>query len=484
MMQNLPNNVKVGNLTANFWLLFAFVGGAALRFLRLGSKSLWFDEAHGYNVSQAGFDAFWNRGIEPVHPPLFFLLLAQWSKLGSSEFVLRSFSVLLSLFALFFIYKLCCELFARPVAITVVLLVAFNPVMVWYAQELRNYALLLFCATLSTLALYYAVQKEGSLRQIGWFAVFVISAAAMAYTHYGALFFVYFQLVFVLIVVAFKRLKLQAIPYWLVGITLSVLLYLPWVNSRVGSTFYRRLLEGRRVAFFPILYRPLFGTTTSTLDLITSATPIIIALFILAPVVVYFVCRNPRFQSWLTGVSQQAWLRWLIVFAYVIVLLLFVIPRGFSIKRHMVVFIPFFLMPIGLLWPMAKANSRVIGLLIGLSLLGSLYNIYFVPKAEWGDITKAIAEQYQPGDAIILNPRYLIHPSSFYSGDDVRYLSMNEQDLQSILTSDGLGGYERIWYIEQPGSTDLMAPLRQTVFAELTILDQFGYTRTDLYLLE
>ena len=68
-------NEQAGPFSLRSWLLITLAGGLFLRLFRLGSKSLWFDEAHGYNVAQQGVGAFWNQGIEPVHPPLFFHLL-------------------------------------------------------------------------------------------------------------------------------------------------------------------------------------------------------------------------------------------------------------------------------------------------------------------------------------------------------------------------------------------------------------------------
>ena len=484
MIQDLPNDRATESARDTFWLIAIFVGGAIVRFLNLGGKSLWFDEAHGYNVAQAGFDAFWNRGIEPVHPPLFFLLLGYWSELGDSEFVLRSSSVILSLLSLYLIYRLFRGLFGQSVAITVLLLFAFNPLIIWYSQELRNYALLLFFAALSTSALVYAVENQKWARKLIWFGIFTLSSAGLAYTHYGAIFFVYFQLVFLFVLIGFKKISFSSLAYWISGIALGVLLYLPWVNSRVGSAFYNRLLEGQRVAFFPILYRPILPSGSSILDLITAGAPFIIGLFIFAPILAYFICRNQRFQNWLAHIANQGWFRWLVATAFLLVLLIFIIPRGFSVKRHLVVFIPFFLIPIGLLWPFKQNNFRFLVVFASVSLIGSFYNIYFVPKTEWGEMHELIGDRYLPGDAIVLNPRYLVHPSSFYSAEDVRYLNLNLTDLEVILTDDDVDGYERIWYIEQPGSTDLIESLNKTVFEEFRLIESFEYTRTDVYLLE
>ena len=469
--------------TFRYPLILILSVGAFLRLLRLGSKSLWFDEAHGFNIAQAGMDAFWNQGIEPVHPPLFFFLLELWSKLGTSEFTLRLLSALFSILALWLIYTFCLKLFDRPVALTISLLFALNPIIIWYAQELRNYSLLLILAAISSLALVNLVQSDHRLSQIGSFTLFVLATAGLAYTHYGAMFFLLFQITLVVLLTATKKLPLKSIWLWLIGFAFAIGLYYPWLTSPVGSSFYRRLFSGQRVANFPILYRPLPGFETPILELVQTAFPILVALVLLAPAALFFVARSPAVQNLVSQLAAKKSVRITVYTLLCLAIIAFVIPRAFTVKRHLVVFVPFALIPIGLMWPFRGKNIRWILPVLALSLVGSLINIFLVPKTDWRTLSAEIVSQARPGDVILINPSYLIHPSSFYVSEAVEHGPTSYSQQIEILTAENIADYNRIWYIEQPINSDHQQNVQDGAFSQLEVISTSNFFRTDLYLL-
>ncbi len=483
MQNNEAMNEHANPLSMRVWLLFALSGGLLLRLLRLGSKSLWFDEAHGFNVAQQGMADFWNRGIEPVHPPFFFFLLDYWSRLGTSEFSLRLLSAISSFLALVLFFFICKKLFNYRVALTVTLLSAVNPLLIWYAQELRNYSLMLLLGTISSLAILMTVTSKSTLQKVAWFVLFALATAGLAYTHYGTMFFFYFQLAGLLMLMGIKKLPNQAISVWIAGMMAALAIYWPWLRSPVGSAFYERLFSGQRVANFPILYRPLPGFSTPILDLIQTLAPLLILLVTILPGAIYLLSHSDRVQQLVTRLGQQPWIRMAVYALLCLIIIAFTIPRAFTVKRHLVVFIPFLLIPIGLLWPTSAKNLRWLAPILILSIIGSMVNIFAVPKTEWNEIAAHIIEQAAPNDVVIINPRYLIHPTSFYAGEQIEYLNQNFSNLEQILTSDDLGGYERVWYIEQPINNDTNLDLKQLMFDAFQVQDKKAYYRADLYLM-
>ncbi len=133
--------------------------GVGLRLHGLGVHSLWFDETASLAVATADDPLLMLRGDR--HPPLFFLLLRGWrSVVGDADAALRLLPALLGIASLFGLHAVARRLLPRDAALLATALFAVAPYQVWWAQELRMYALL----ELGTvLALLGAVAPAGRL---------------------------------------------------------------------------------------------------------------------------------------------------------------------------------------------------------------------------------------------------------------------------------------------------------------------------------
>ena len=99
--------------------------------------------------SRGGFgDAMEAVGYSESAPPLYYALAWVWTQLtGTGEFGLRSLSALAGVATVPVAYLLGAELRGRRAGIVAAALVAVNPMLLWYSQEARGYALFaLLCA--------------------------------------------------------------------------------------------------------------------------------------------------------------------------------------------------------------------------------------------------------------------------------------------------------------------------------------------------
>lgn len=122
-------------------------------------------------------------------PPLYYLLAWVWAHVFDySEAGVRSLSAVFGVATVWLVY-LCARAIAggRAGAIAA-LLAACNPLLVWYSQEARSYALLAFFGALTFYLAATAVDSEdqGARRSWGW----TIAAVLALCTHYFAVFFV------------------------------------------------------------------------------------------------------------------------------------------------------------------------------------------------------------------------------------------------------------------------------------------------------
>src|ERR1700749_4554319 len=149
-----------------FWIVTALtVLAAVLRFATLGVQSYHHDEVvTASRVLRAGFGhamhQVWAGGSTP---PGFYALAWVWTQLvGTGEFGLRSISAAAGVASVPVAYLIGVELRGRRAGLWAAALVAVNPMMLWYSQEARAYALVALFGALSVL--YWLRAERGGPR--------------------------------------------------------------------------------------------------------------------------------------------------------------------------------------------------------------------------------------------------------------------------------------------------------------------------------
>ncbi len=184
-----------------FWIVAGLTALAtAVRFATLGLQSYHHDEVVTATRILPG--SFWQAmdavGYSESAPPLYYALAWLWTQVvGTGEFGLRSFSALAGVATVPVAYWIGVALRGRRTGIAAAALVAVNPMLVWYSQEARAYALFALLATLSFLYFLRALAdvpdlegqkrhlRDGTSREVVLWGVF--SGLALA-THYFAFF--------------------------------------------------------------------------------------------------------------------------------------------------------------------------------------------------------------------------------------------------------------------------------------------------------
>jgi mannosyltransferase len=162
--------------------------GALIRFSTLAQQSYWFDEVVTVDIVRKPFTSMFGdiSRIEST-PPLYYIFAWLWTRLvGDGEFALRSLSAVFGTLAIPVAYAAGTTLSSRRAGLVAAALCAASPLLVWYSQEARSYALFAFLSALSLLAFARALREPSSPRLALWACV----ASLALTTHYFALFIV------------------------------------------------------------------------------------------------------------------------------------------------------------------------------------------------------------------------------------------------------------------------------------------------------
>ncbi len=201
-------------------LILAFV----LRLITL-NQSFWLDEAISALTAQKPFLYQWTGITGDFQPPLFYLILHFFLKLGiTSEWFLRIPSVVFGVLTVFVAFQFTHELFDRKTALLASILLATSQFHVYYSQELRMYSLL---ALLSLISMWMFFKKKWI-----WFSLTNIFGLYTSYI-YGLIFI---PQLFWLLFDFLPRWKTRSsnrnvLKKWLISLLISLIFFVPWLPN-------------------------------------------------------------------------------------------------------------------------------------------------------------------------------------------------------------------------------------------------------------
>lgn len=221
------------NRSRAFWLVAGLTTlGAVLRFATLEVQAYHHDEiVTASRVLRVGFGHAMDAvGFSESAPPLYYALAWVWTQVfGTGEVGLRSLSAAAGVATIPVAYFIGRELRGSRTGLLAAALVAVNPMLVWYSQEARAYALLgLFCA-LSLLFCVRALEGEGRDEKRDSVLWGVFSALALA-THYFAV----FPLIAELLLLWRRRGRAMLPGLWILGATAALLAPLAYRQMSYG----------------------------------------------------------------------------------------------------------------------------------------------------------------------------------------------------------------------------------------------------------
>ena len=209
------------------WIaIVAVIAGTALR---LWTRSpMWLDEALTANIAAAGLGDLVENLRRDGAPPLFYALLAVWTRVaGDGDAAVRLLSAVFSVATLPLAYRMGRRRGGAVAGIAVLVLVATSPFAFRYATEARMYSLVALLVSAGWLALANALEKP----TVPWLAATGVCAGALLLTHYWG-FYLVGSAVVALVVVAWRgppQRRASAVRAAIALVIGSVVLFAPWV---------------------------------------------------------------------------------------------------------------------------------------------------------------------------------------------------------------------------------------------------------------
>lgn len=423
-----------------------------LRLPWLSAQSIAFDESFSLAVGQADWPTLFQVILsDGVHPPLFYVIhkgaLTLW---GAAPFGQRFLAALFSIVGVPLIYWAGRLIFNRRVALLAALLLALDPLHVWFAQEARMYSLLGALAIIS-LAVFWQAMRTGRRRY--WAALAIVNSFIFGLHYFGFLIPVS-QLAF--IIATFRQNHRQLRP-WAITQVAAFLPLLPWLIAtalRETQSFGIGFLESPVPLDVPLTLWN-FTTGWSTYFL----WPVSILALVLFAVASINGLRGgqPSFRF-----SQLLLIFW--VFLPLILVWIISQRRAFYADRYLSFIIPglMLLVAFGAVRIRSKPwrNLLIAGLIIasGYGLLNTRFDPTFY-KDNWRDTVTYLEQHSRPGDIILIYNSHLQIPFTYHYQGDLPYQPITRlQDNQPIepLTA----GHRRAWVLYHYGRRPTHYPMQ------------------------
>lgn len=201
---------------------FILVIGLILRLISL-DQSLWLDEAISVLATQdfSFLGMITEYAKADFHPPLFFIILWLWSKVfGISEIAVRIPSVIFGVLTVYVVYLIGKKLHSKTLGLFSALLLAINPLHVYYSQEARMYALAALAVSLNIFLLIKLIKGEKvNLILLITSNILVLASDYVAYLIFPA------QLIFLLVLKQKEILRI-----WVIAILVAGLAMILWIQ--------------------------------------------------------------------------------------------------------------------------------------------------------------------------------------------------------------------------------------------------------------
>lgn len=457
-------------------LLLAF----ALRVFHLGANAIWWDESLSLYRATRDLPTILANTIQiqtilttDLQPPLYFLILHFLvPAFGISEFALRFLSVVANVGSVALLYALGCRWFSRTIGLIAAFLGAMSPFWVWYSQEARPYALVLFWSLLAMYALANALERretqpnsEGSVRALQrprstsskWFFVYVLAAIAALYTNYYAVFLFPFHVFYIFLqTCSLKKTFLPVLP------AVSAIFLLPIIQRGAAGN----VNSGPSFVPLDIILRDLVhsfsvGITAEPSQLFWLDVAML-ALFFIGIVLPISNLQLPTSNSSITSYPLRFMLLAFLLLPTLIIFLASYLRPLYQNSRYLIAWSPAWYLGIGLginfLSRLSRYFAPIAFLVFLIGALISLNNLYFNPRYAKDDHrawAESLRERARAGDYLILDSPHTEELFNYYARGIVPYATLPfladsgamGYDADRVAIHDALALNRRVWFL-------------------------------------
>lgn len=401
-----------------------------LRLYRIEAQSLWVDEVVTWHAAQVPIaDLLQVRNYYAMAHSLYFALMHMVLLVSDSEFALRLPSALFGAFSIPLLYLVGERWLSRGTGLVAAVLLAVSPLHLYYSQEARPYAVVVFFILFAMVCLEAMVREPGRTR---WRVGFVASSAAALLSHPVALAFVPASVLYAALIASrasLRRLRgtFAALLVIIVGLQTVVL---PRVHANHPAEPF-----GLAIAYTGWTFATGFSLGPSIREL-HAPDPVQVALAHAPVVALGLLVFGGLAVSGVVRVWSERRRIAAVVAAWLLLPVLFVVFGSLATHhpfnvRYVLPAFPAFLLLVGfgvLTLPKGLWRGGAWALVLGLSA-ASILNYHADPRYQREDYRSAVGalrDLARPGDVVVVSAPYTAIMLDYYNPGPVAVVPFYE----------------------------------------------------------
>lgn len=385
-------------LKENKLLLLILLLASFLRLYQLDFQSVWLDEVHTMiesnpELTYAEFDyiVFFREGMGHFY---FLTVRILQEIFGISSFIVRLYSAVIGIAAVYSIYTLGRTLFSKNAGLIAAILLTVNSFIIFYSQEARPYMLLVFTVILSFNALVHFIRKP-NIKNAVWYG---FTIGLIVNSHFVGLSTIFSQyvLLFFFFIITERKQKLNFLKVGFISFVVALLLSWNTKEIFMKMTGYKSgwlTLPGKDG--FTLIFYDLFGST----EMLT---------FIFSTMIVYFLIKvfNEKEIEYNVNsiIESKLIFSSLILFSWIFLPILLPIIKSYTsesmiFNRYFICLIPALLLVIAIGIDSIKAKVVKIAIVVVIVSF-SLTDIFFIKdyyhrvnKTQFREISEKVKER-------------------------------------------------------------------------------------------
>lgn len=374
--------------------------------------NVWIDEIHTLNTIKGPLANTLVRAIDfEMQPPLYFIIMNLWARMGSSVFFLRSFSILCTVLSIWLASRISQSLFSEPHRGWLALAVAVNPYAIWAATEIRLYAFLVLisAALLWTFVHGFLADGPTAKGKRKWFFAFSVLAI---YTQYYAAFLLAALFIGLLVMKRWKAAK--KLGGWLALTAVSALPLLVAAEEQITQRQPYMAVDNGLLNYLSVATRFL------RYPLRLEWMPSTFYMIVYAACAAGLLALITRYRRDLNDGLRLAGTLIFVLTGCFLAAMHFVTHELVNTTHTTVLFLPSLLLPVAALSivPSARRRMAAIALLVAMISANGIYMVgEYAPMAKFGDsrrVAEYIAANEESGQAILVFIAELALPLEYY----------------------------------------------------------------------
>jgi mannosyltransferase len=401
--------------------ILILLGFALTLFVRMNlieSKNMWFDELYSWNTAQYDIEGIVKAAAGDIHPPLYYIVLKGWiSMFSDSVFSMRFLSVIFSFLSLIFIYRISKDILKDDVKVFfVIILYAFTPINIHYAQEVRMFMMNTFLCLGSVYYFMILLRSPGKRAR----TLFVLYSILAIYTHY----FAFLIIITEGLIVTYRQIRaksdLTTAKTFAPLFGVIILSYVPWfpefLSQVTSGQPWRTPQDGwslllNTFAYFRDMFFSYFIYYKSTA--IHQSANVVTIIIVMIYFALLFIAVKAKKMTGNAGVIAAFF-----VIPFIIAIMISY-RNSLLLSRYISILIPYFLISFTV-FTFALRNKKVSYTIIGVVLLASMAGTKFgyemdFKNNDYREIISYLEDHYKEGDEVVVEPHYM--------GWSIKYLS-------------------------------------------------------------